>query len=89
MSCRAVKDAIHPYLGGASLRRVCSHGASDTLLSGSRLANLNMNCVHEPCIRRGYLNWIIVAARVAIAFYLAVMILRLCSVVAGSGRMAE
>nr|GEU76843.1 hypothetical protein [Tanacetum cinerariifolium] len=42
---------IHPYLGGASLRRVCSHGGSDTLLSGSRLANLNMNCVHEPCIR--------------------------------------
>ncbi|GKA43622.1 homeobox protein luminidependens isoform X2, partial [Tanacetum coccineum] len=41
--------AIHPYLGGASLHRVCSHGGSDTLLSGSRLANLSQK-VSKPVI---------------------------------------
>ncbi|GJS05563.1 zinc finger BED domain-containing protein RICESLEEPER 2 [Tanacetum coccineum] len=33
MSCWVVMGAIHPYLGGASLHRVCSHGKSDTLLN--------------------------------------------------------
>ncbi|GKA76035.1 ribonuclease H-like domain-containing protein [Tanacetum coccineum] len=36
-----IKGESDPYLGGASQSRVCSHGESNTSLSGSRLANLS------------------------------------------------
>nr|GEY77141.1 hypothetical protein [Tanacetum cinerariifolium] len=38
---RIIKSESNPYLGGALQSHVCSHGGSDTPLSGSRLASLS------------------------------------------------
>ncbi|GJX12729.1 ribonuclease H-like domain-containing protein [Tanacetum coccineum] len=79
---------ISPYLGRAARHRTCSPDQLHTLFSCPTLTNLRPTLKN---VKEYGIIWDVIFVKQVglLAFYLAVMIFRLCCVATDSGRMAE